>query len=90
MVSFRLGFLLFALLLAVAGLALGLTQAFNSDPTLDERVADFQRTQTVSIRRVTQSAGRICEIRRTQVALGTPVPTDEGCNLALPTGTPIP
>ncbi len=31
MVSFRVGFLLFALLLAVAGLALGLTQAFNSD-----------------------------------------------------------
>ena len=54
-----------AVALALAGLSLGLTRACDSDLSRDDRIRNFERTITVSERRIRDSQTQIAILTQT-------------------------
>jgi hypothetical protein len=64
----RIAILVVCLVLAAAGLFIGLQQAFQDDePTREERIHDFQQTITVSQRRIDRARTALAELELTPV-----------------------
>ena len=56
-----------SLLLAVAGLGLGLSQACQDNPTRDEEIRNYKRTITASERRIDRARTAIAVLTQTPV-----------------------
>jgi len=68
----RIAILVVCLVLAAAGLFIGLQQAFQGDdPTREERIHDFQQTITLGQRRINHARTALADLGASE----TPVPS---------------